>query len=160
MRHSQRANDSLLHAWVIVQRDGVIESGHCTCMAGLCEVCSHIGAVLSMLKLFNELELKAVVLVLRCHVRGLYQRVSKKFLTLKLQILHLLCVRWAKIQHTKSRGSHHYSDTVPLSDLPKVHVESPISLLKNLCQLYLFHQVHAHCHSACVIQVHHHMMIG
>ena len=46
MRHSQHANDPLLHAWIICEDNGLVESGHCTCMAGLGEVCSHVGAIL------------------------------------------------------------------------------------------------------------------
>ena len=38
MRDLQRANDPPEDAWVICQTDGVVESGHCTCMAGLGEV--------------------------------------------------------------------------------------------------------------------------
>ncbi|XP_023211357.1 uncharacterized protein LOC111614206 isoform X2 [Centruroides sculpturatus] len=34
------------HPWAVVQINGVIVSGHCTCMAGLGESCSHLGALL------------------------------------------------------------------------------------------------------------------
>ena len=50
VRHSQRANDTPLVTWVICEGDGVIESAHCTCMAGLGEVCSHVGALLFYLE--------------------------------------------------------------------------------------------------------------
>ena len=46
VKHSQRMNDVSLRPWVIVERDGSINSGHCTCMAGIGEVCSHVGALL------------------------------------------------------------------------------------------------------------------
>ena len=45
MHHSQKF-DQPLKPWVAVQQDGVILTGHCTCMAGLGESCSHLTAVL------------------------------------------------------------------------------------------------------------------
>ena len=50
VRHSQRANCPLLSTWVLCKEDGTIESAHCTCMAGLCEACSHVGAILFYLE--------------------------------------------------------------------------------------------------------------
>lgn len=35
-----------LKPWVFVKRDGIVVCGHCTCKAGLGEVCSHITALL------------------------------------------------------------------------------------------------------------------
>ncbi|XP_044746014.1 uncharacterized protein LOC123307676 [Coccinella septempunctata] len=46
VKHSQRANAKPLEAWCIITKDGSISKGHCTCMAGNSEVCSHIGALL------------------------------------------------------------------------------------------------------------------
>ena len=126
MRHSQRANDSLLHAWVIVQRDGVIESGHCTCMAGLGEVCSHIGAVLFYVEAVQRVKGSSTCTQMPCS--WIVPKSVKEIPYSKVADLTFTMPKVAKIQHTKSRGSHHYSDTVPLSDLPKVHVESPTSL--------------------------------
>ena len=42
MNHSQRMNNKPLTPWVIVSKDGQIVSGHCNCMAGMGETCSHI----------------------------------------------------------------------------------------------------------------------
>ena len=39
-------NDPPLRPWVIAEGCGTIQSAHCTCMAGLGEACSHIGALL------------------------------------------------------------------------------------------------------------------
>ena len=33
-------------AWICVKGDGEILYGHCSCMAGLGEVCSHVGAIM------------------------------------------------------------------------------------------------------------------
>lgn len=46
MRHSQRANEPLLNVWVKTDKEGIVKCAHCTCMAGLGEVCSHVGAIL------------------------------------------------------------------------------------------------------------------
>lgn len=46
VRHSQRMNDPPLRPWVIAEENGTIQSAHCTCMAGLGEACSHVGALL------------------------------------------------------------------------------------------------------------------
>lgn len=38
-------NDAKLMPWLILKSCGNVESAHCTCMAGLCECCSHVGAL-------------------------------------------------------------------------------------------------------------------
>ena len=118
MRHSQRANDSLLHAWVIAQRDGVIESGHCTCMAGLGEVCSHIGAILFYVETIQRVKSSSTCTQSICS--WIIPKGVKDIPYSKVSELTFTMPKMAKIQHTKSRSSHYYSDTVPLSDLPKV----------------------------------------
>lgn len=47
--HTQKINEKPLHCWVSVDATGIILCGHCTCMAGLGEVCTHIGATLFLL---------------------------------------------------------------------------------------------------------------
>ncbi|KAG8173021.1 hypothetical protein JTE90_028038, partial [Oedothorax gibbosus] len=46
VRHSQSPSDKPVQPWVIATVDGVIESAHYTCMAGLGESCTHVGALL------------------------------------------------------------------------------------------------------------------
>ncbi len=46
VKHGQKQNDTPLKVWVAVKPDGEILFGHCVCMAGLGEVCSHFGATL------------------------------------------------------------------------------------------------------------------
>ncbi|CAC5403234.1 unnamed protein product [Mytilus coruscus] len=46
VKHSQRMSDPSLRPWLIVEQDGSVTSAHCTCMAGIGEVCSHVGALL------------------------------------------------------------------------------------------------------------------
>ena len=42
------------HSWLGISADGSIINGHCTCMAGLGEACSHIGATMFYLELTSE----------------------------------------------------------------------------------------------------------
>ena len=42
------------HSWLGISADGSIINGHCTCMAGLGEACSHIGATMFYLQLTSE----------------------------------------------------------------------------------------------------------
>ncbi|WAR18836.1 hypothetical protein MAR_000674 [Mya arenaria] len=44
--HSQRLNEKSLRPWIIAERDGPIIAGHCTCMAGLGETCTHVASLL------------------------------------------------------------------------------------------------------------------
>ena len=46
VRHSYAANKTPLQPWVLVRCNGTVLVAHCTCMAGLAETCSHVGAVL------------------------------------------------------------------------------------------------------------------
>lgn len=46
VQHSQRKREKLLLVWIIILKDTSISSAHCTCMAGLSEVCSHVATVL------------------------------------------------------------------------------------------------------------------
>lgn len=44
--HSQRLNEPPLKPWVILSSSGQVECAHCTCMAGIAESCTHVGALL------------------------------------------------------------------------------------------------------------------
>ena len=46
VRHSYASSKPPLHPWVLIKRNEAVIVAHCTCMAGLAETCSHIGAVL------------------------------------------------------------------------------------------------------------------
>lgn len=46
VRHSMRLSLSPLKVWVLCEGDGTIITAHCTCIAGLGEVCSHVAATL------------------------------------------------------------------------------------------------------------------
>ena len=44
--HSQRLSEAPLLPWIISKLNGEIICGHCNCMAGLAEVCTHVAALL------------------------------------------------------------------------------------------------------------------
>ena len=46
VNYSQRARDTTLKVWSLAEKDSTVIAAHCDCMAGLCEACSHVGAVL------------------------------------------------------------------------------------------------------------------
>ncbi|XP_049513405.1 uncharacterized protein LOC125940835 [Dermacentor silvarum] len=46
VNHSLRLGDGPLKVWVLCMADGSVLTAHCTCMAGVGEACSHIGACL------------------------------------------------------------------------------------------------------------------
>ncbi|XP_051805909.1 uncharacterized protein LOC127530192 isoform X1 [Acanthochromis polyacanthus] len=46
VHHSQSLSEAPLKPWVSLKKDGTVTCGHCTCKAGLGEVCSHIAALL------------------------------------------------------------------------------------------------------------------
>ena len=50
VKHSQRMNDSSLNPWLVIERDGSVVNAHCSCMDGIGEVCSHVGALLFSIK--------------------------------------------------------------------------------------------------------------
>ena len=50
VRHSYAASSSPLIPWVAARMNGSVEYGHCTCMAGLGETCSHIASFLYWLE--------------------------------------------------------------------------------------------------------------
>ena len=50
VNHSQRARETPLKTWFLAEKDGNVCMAHCNCMAGLCEACSHVGALLFAIK--------------------------------------------------------------------------------------------------------------
>ncbi|KAG8191801.1 hypothetical protein JTE90_026833 [Oedothorax gibbosus] len=46
VQHSQRLNEKPLEAWIVSKKDSTITAAHCSCVAGLSESCSHVGAML------------------------------------------------------------------------------------------------------------------
>ena len=51
VKHIYRVSQPPLQPWVIVQKNGTVVCGYCTCMAELAETCSHVGVVLYELEM-------------------------------------------------------------------------------------------------------------
>ena len=58
VKHSQKLSVPPLNAWIALEQSGVIVCAHCTCMAGLGEVCSHIAAVLFLMEANTKMKVK------------------------------------------------------------------------------------------------------
>ena len=56
VHHSQRLSETPLKCWVITESSGEICCGHCNCMAGLGEVCTHIASLLFYLEALHRLK--------------------------------------------------------------------------------------------------------
>lgn len=54
VQHSMRMSAAPLKAWLILNNDGAIKTGHCTCLAGAGEVCSHVAAIAFVLEIGNR----------------------------------------------------------------------------------------------------------
>lgn len=58
-------NAAALKVWVLLKEDGEIICAHCTCIAGLSETCSHVGAVcfavLSITEAIEDVALSNVI---------------------------------------------------------------------------------------------------
>uniref|UniRef100_A0AAV2JB71 SWIM-type domain-containing protein n=1 Tax=Knipowitschia caucasica TaxID=637954 RepID=A0AAV2JB71_KNICA len=57
VKPSQRVNDQPHKPWVALTAEGKVTAGHCTCMAGLGESCSHVAALLFKVEAFVRLGL-------------------------------------------------------------------------------------------------------
>ena len=120
VRHSQRANCPLLSTWVLCE-DGTIESAHCTCMAGLCEACSHVGAILFYLE--SAVRVRKTCTQLDCAWK------SPRFVE-TIPYARIADIPFTKpktrISCNKRRGAHLYSDDIPDSELPEPRLEERI----------------------------------
>lgn len=50
VNHSYAVSQTPLKPWVAIRKNGMVECGHCDCMAGLAETCSHVAAILYWLE--------------------------------------------------------------------------------------------------------------
>ena len=58
VNHSYAINQTPLKPWVAIRKNGMVECGHCDCMASLAETCSHIAAILYWLETAVRLNAK------------------------------------------------------------------------------------------------------
>ena len=66
VRHSQRCCETPVSCWIILEITGEVCCGHCTCTAGLGEVCTHIAAVLFYLETLSRINGSSVCTQQRC----------------------------------------------------------------------------------------------
>ena len=59
--HSQRLNDVPLESWIISRNTGEIICGHCNCMAGLAEACTHVASLLFWVEISIKIRDSATV---------------------------------------------------------------------------------------------------
>lgn len=64
VKHSQRMNDAPLKTWILAKMDGKIICAHCTCVAGLSESCSHVGAICFAINKISEAKATVTTLIL------------------------------------------------------------------------------------------------
>ena len=112
VNHSYAISASPLQTWIIVNTSGAIACGHCTCMAGLSETCSHVRALLYWM----EYKVRTQEAVLQAQIHGWSQRQLGRshILSYVTLILHLLKrQRKMPLWHpyragiTSSRGNNH-----------------------------------------------------
>ncbi|KAJ4926107.1 hypothetical protein JOQ06_008290 [Pogonophryne albipinna] len=56
VNHCQALNSKPTSPWIVVQEDGTVVMAHCTCMAGLGEVCSHAALMFTVLAAVEKRE--------------------------------------------------------------------------------------------------------
>ena len=117
MRHLQRANDPPVNTWVTCEYDGTVEACHCTCMAGLGEVCSHVAAILFYLEsvscVFTTCTQIGCAWKEPCLEETIpYARIMDTPFTKPKGSISASCNR--------KRGAHLYDDSLPLSDLSQL----------------------------------------
>ena len=96
---------------MICEEDGVVQSGHCTCMAGLGEVCSHIGALLFYLESASRVSKS-------CTQIGCVWKEPRVLDSIPYAEIADIPFEKPKSQIAGcKRGAHLYSDVVPLTDL-------------------------------------------
>ncbi|KAJ6646091.1 hypothetical protein Bhyg_01301 [Pseudolycoriella hygida] len=54
VKHSNRLKEKPNKCWTVINKDGVPLCGHCRCMAGAGEVCSHIAAVFFLMEAWGR----------------------------------------------------------------------------------------------------------
>ena len=107
---------------MICQVDGTVNSGHCTCMAGLGEVCSDVAAVLFYLESASRSKLTCT------QVGCTWKEPTMIDAIPYLPIAQLpLSKPKPRISCNRKRGAHHLSSITPLTDLLQVAEELPVS---------------------------------
>ena len=67
VKHSQKLSAPSLKPWIALEKSGTVVCAHCTCMAGLGEVCSHIAALLFLMEANTKMKVKTACTSLPCY---------------------------------------------------------------------------------------------
>ena len=67
VKHSQKLSAPSLNPWIALDKSGTVICAHCTCMAGLGEVCSHIAAVLFLMEANTNMKTRTSFTSLPCY---------------------------------------------------------------------------------------------
>ena len=67
VKHSQKLSAPSLKPWIALERSGTVVCAHCTCMAGLGEVCSHVAAVLFLMEANTKMKDRTSCTSLPCY---------------------------------------------------------------------------------------------
>ena len=67
VKHSQKLSAPSLNPWIALDKSGTVICAHCTCMAGLGEVCSHIAAVLFLMEANTNMKTRTSCTSLPCY---------------------------------------------------------------------------------------------
>ena len=117
-----------MNTWVLWV-DGTVEAGHCTYMAGLGEVCSHVAAILFYLE--SASRVTAICTQTDCAW-------NQPCLVENIPYAPIMDIPFTKpkgsLSSNRKRGACLYSDTVLLSDLPK-HPEALVELAPGTIEL-------------------------
>ena len=67
VKHSQKLSVPFLYQWIALEQSCIILCAHCTCMAGLGEVCSHIAAILFLMEANTKIKANTSSTSLPCY---------------------------------------------------------------------------------------------
>ena len=114
VKHSQRRSSTPCKSWIAARNEGTILCAHCTCMAGLGEACSHIGAILFTLDKNTQYQKTTTCTSLPCSwLPPTFQNVPYS---------ELAMISFATPQHKRCRSEKETEDTspqaAPCGDIP------------------------------------------
>ena len=105
VKHSQRLSSTPCKSWIAARNEGTILCAHCTCMAGLGEACSHIGAILFTLDKNTQYQKTTTCTSLPCSwLPPTFQNVPYS---------ELAMISFATPQHKRCRSEKGTEDTSP-----------------------------------------------
>ena len=102
--------------WAIIKKDGCVEAAHCTCMAGLGEACTHIGAMLWAISAAVTINREKSVTESKCYWlpcsanRNFMDSIKNADFTSSKQQKKVFDSQFLDGESSKSRYSYHHKD--------------------------------------------------